>query len=165
MTRLDLDIKNAAFAIEALLRQFPELAEDEELLADTIEGATDADAVMSRIALRIREEDAQVVAMKSLATLYTDRARDAENRKAALRRAALTLLTRTGLQSWKRPEGTFYLVPPRASVDVHTPEDVPTQLCKVEVKPDRRAIQAALENGEQVPGCVLSRGTASLGLR
>jgi hypothetical protein len=163
--RLDLDIKNAAYAIEALLRQFPELAEDEELLADTIEGATDADAVMSRIALRIREEDAQIVAMKSLASLYKDRADDAEARKAALRRAALTLLSRTGLQSWRRPEGTFYVIAPRASVDIHTPEDVPSQLCKVEVRPDKKAIQAALEAGETVPGCVLSRGTASLGLR
>jgi hypothetical protein len=163
--RLDLEIKNAAYAIEALLRAFPELAEDEELLADTIEGCTDADAVMSRIALRIREEEQQVRAMKHLATVYKERAEDAENRKQALRRAAFALLSRTGLETWKRPEGTFYLVPPRASVDVHTPEEVPSQLCTVHVVPDKKAIQAALENGETVPGCVLSRGTASLGLR
>jgi hypothetical protein len=58
MPRLDIALMDAANQIDALFLEHPALAEDEELRADMIEGATTADEVLSRLAKIIREREA-----------------------------------------------------------------------------------------------------------
>lgn len=61
MTRLDPQL--VAREIYALIEAYPELAEDDVLRADTIEGETDAGRVVAMLLERLRHADAMHAAL------------------------------------------------------------------------------------------------------
>jgi hypothetical protein len=50
-------------------------------------------------------------------------------------------------------------------VEVINADEVPSQLCKTTVTPDKAAIKKQLEAGEAVPGAALVMGAPSISIR
>ena len=147
---------------DSLLAEYPELAEDELALADTLDGITNAGDFIALFCRMAREDEA-------LAGGLGNMLRDMGSRKSRLmaraekRRAiVMALMNAIGERKIVRPDMTISVRASRPSVLVTDEPALPDSLCKVERRPDKTAIKEALERGEAVAGAVLSNGTETL---
>lgn len=161
--RLRVDADFARAQVAALLAQFPELVEDEELLLSALEGETDFDAVMSRLVDAFLDAVAMKEALASRMSNLRERSarfdRQAKTFKAMMQR----LMDASGLLKLSLPEATLSIRQGSQSVEV-TDERVLPQGYFVRT-PDKTAIKAALKAGEPLPGAKLVTGEPSLSIR
>ena len=160
--RLDLAMHDAEQVILALRTEFPELAEDEVLRADTLEGCDTVDDVFRYIATSIREAQELAEAQARLAATYKERQARFEKREETLRTLAQRLLNRADLAKWQTPEGTFSLIAGKPKVEVVAPDLLPDDCVKIKREPDKAALKAKLESDMFVPGARLTNGAPSL---
>lgn len=161
--RVALDAAYVRRQIDALKVAHPELAEDAELLASTIEGETDFHNVMARVV----DAFLDAMEMKSGADqrLEAVRARrDQASRKAdAMKALALDLMKTADEPLIRLPEATLSLRPGSESVEVDDLASLPQGMW------ERMALKAeiakALKDGEAVPGAHLQRGETTLSIR
>jgi hypothetical protein len=152
--------------IEALLREYPDLADDDILRADMLEGETDLGEVVTSIHRMI--EDA-----KALRDGTQGRIDDLTSRKARFgkridfgRDLILKILEAAQIAKLELPEVTASLKNnPKALLGDPDPLALPDDLVKISRTADRKKIREALERGDDVPGCVLSNAPPSLTLR
>jgi hypothetical protein len=162
-----LDVQLIELELQNLLAEFPDLAEDEELRADMVEGSTAAYDVLDRILTKYREAEADALATASRVSRLQSRTDVAEKRATAMRRLALRLMTAGDLKSVKLPEGTLSRVKGRESIEV-THEDVLPEWAftvKVDKRPSKKAIGEALDAGIAVPGAQRVVGDETLQVR
>ena len=140
--------------IERLKRAFPELEDDLELLASTIEGETDFDALLDAIL----EQFLDRVTMREAVTrrIETLEERVARFDKAAelFKKMAFDLMTSADKTMVRRPLATLVVSKgrPRLVLD----EDFNAQgYMKVETKPMKAEIAEALKSGIELPGAKL----------
>lgn len=162
---LALDASKIASEIQHLLASYPELAEDEDLRVDTLEGETDLHCMMSRL-VRVRNE--KLAAAKGLGG-YID---ELSERKARHTRSAegvkalmLSLMSAADLPKLVLPEATVSVGKGRDAVDVTDIDALPQGFFVTERKADKEAIGAALKAGNEVPGAALRTGDAVLTVR
>lgn len=162
-----LDVQLIELEITRLLEEYPELAEDETLRADMIEGSTAAYDVLDRILTKYREAEADERAIEERINGLAARSAAADKRAAAMRRLALRLMTAGDLKSVKLPEGTLSRVKGRESVEVTDEASLPEWafLVKVDKRPSKTAIKQALDAGIDVPGAQRTTGDETLQVR
>ena len=148
-----------------LIAQWPELAEDEELRADMIEGETDAFRVLGRIVAIERDANAMVLAIGERAKDLAARKDRYARRKDAMRALLLRLLKAADLNKVSLPEATVSVGKGRAGVEIVDESLLPDNVVKLKREPDKTAIKAALDAGEDVPGAVLREGQPSVTVR
>lgn len=152
--------------INNLLLQFSELADDDVLRADMIEGQTDANEFLTMIVRLI--DDARALSDGTDARLKELQARQArfDRRVVACRALALKIMTTADLKKVELPEATLSVrnVPPKV-IGEPDPNILPDNLVITARSPNRVAIKKALEAGEQVNGCQLSNGDIALTIR
>jgi hypothetical protein len=140
-----------------LLLQNPELADDDVLRADMIEGATDMREFLTEIVRRI--EDAKDFRDGSKRQLERLRERVAryDRRYEALRGLVRKTLEIAGLKKYEMPEATVSLKAgqPKVLGEVD-PDTLPDEFCRIIREPDKEKIRQALLDGREVPGFVLS---------
>lgn len=148
-----------------ILVRFPELADDDDLRADVLEGETDLHAVLER--LHEIEVNASIM-MDGITQRITDlrERKDRFGHKVDVARALMRkVLNRAELKKVELPEVTISLRGGSDSVHIEDPDAVPSQLCKTVVSPDKTAIKKALQQGEIVPGAVLVTGDETVSIR
>lgn len=162
-----LDVTLIELELTNLLAEYPELAEDETLRADMVEGSTSAYDVLDRILTKYREAEAEANAALERQSRLAARQQSAVSRKDAMRRLALRLMTAGDLRSVKLPEGTLSRVKGRESVEVTDETMLPEWAFKVTVdkKPNKTAIKIALEDGIALQGVSLRTGDETLQVR
>ena len=148
--------------IAGLIEAHPELAEDEALRADTLEGATDLHWIVSRLIVTAREDQATEAAMRDLAKTYLARAAAAERRHEAKRALLMSLLDAAGLPKIKVVEGTAAIVPGRPGVLVTDPDALPEWAWRVKREVSKTAIADAFKDGLPCPGAVETNGAPHL---
>jgi hypothetical protein len=142
----------------ALIEAHPDLATDDDFLADVIEGETDAPAIMERLVIERREAMANGEAMDKLAEDYA-KLSDRWTMRAESRRKLMGLvLDATGLRKMSTPAGTVSVSPGRVSLALADDFTAPQGYARTKVEPDKAAIKAALEAGETMPGASLVTG-------
>lgn len=161
--RLDPDVIRQQ--IGNLLAQFPELAEDEQLRADSIEGETDAFEFLASLIRRIEDAKALSEGVQGRIQELTERASRFDRRQDAFRSLAFKIMQAADLQKAELPCATLLVrnVPPKVIVTDET--RLPDILCKITRAPDKKRIKELLDVGEAVPGCELSNGDTSLTIR
>jgi hypothetical protein len=138
----------------------PAYTDDNDLLADTLDGETDALEVVRRLVRYSLEQ-------RSLADAADARARDIKLRQArfeareqATRAVATDMLDALGVHRVQAEDFTvsLKLAPPK--VNVLEPEKLGDEFVRVTVtrSPDKPLILAALNAGREVEGAVLSNG-------
>jgi len=142
----------------ALIEAHPELATDDDFLADVIEGSTDAFEIMERLVIERREALANGEAMDKLANDYAQIS-DRWTMRAENRRKLMGLvLDATGLRKMQTAAGTVSMSPGRVSLALADDFTPPQGYARTKIEPDKAAIKAALEAGETMPGASLVTG-------
>jgi hypothetical protein len=140
---------------------------DEQTLLDTVDGQTDIEAAIIAVARERAETDC-------LADALAERVKEMQARKARLDarsdrlKAVLTwAMEETGRRKIVAPEFTLSLSDVRKSVIVTDEAAIPTELVKTttSTSPDKAAIKAKLDAGEEVPGARLSNGGNTVSVR
>lgn len=142
--------------------------DDDDLLADAIEGQTDAFEAVSRLLRWLNERGADVEALKALEADYAARRRRYEEQVKSARAALATFMDSTGLRKIERPEGTLSLRDAGQNTVFSAdfdPERLPEDLRRWKCEPDKAAIKDALISGQSVPGAVLSNASPVLTIR
>lgn len=142
----------------ALIEAHPDLATDDDFLADVIEGETDAPAIMERLIIERRESIANGEAMDKLANDYAALSDRWTARAEARRKLMGLVLDATGLRKMQTPAGTVSVSAGRVSLVLADDFTPPQGYARTRIEPDKTAIKAALEAGEVMPGASLVTG-------
>lgn len=156
-----------AKALADALRTSTATAED-DLIADMIEGETDAMAGVSRLLRWMAERNAYIAALKEAASDMVERRKRFEEGVDTARAALATFMDQVGLIKLERPEATLSLREAGPSVSYaidFDPEQLPEELRRWKCEADKHAVKAALEAGETVPGATLNNGGSVLTVR
>jgi len=148
-----------------LLAEFPELAEDERALADTLEGETDLPDVLGRLIRDARRKEAMAGGLGNLIKDETERKARLLASADKLRHIVQSLMDTAGLTKLEQPDFTASIrsVPPKVEVTDETV--LPDAYVKITRVPDKNAIREALGRGDEVPGAVLGNGGTSIAIR
>lgn len=165
MSRIDLDVHFLEQQIADLVLQYPELAEDESLKADVVEGEINVEAVMSRVIDHILEADMMLEGMKIRYEDLTERKKRWERRKEFCRALAQRVLEASGRASIQLPEATVSKSVGRDSVEITDIDSLGQGFYQIEKKPNKVAIKASLDAGEAVPGAAIKKGEPSITVR
>lgn len=151
--------------ITDLIAVYPELEEDENLRADTLEGATDINAVLSKL---VQEREAAY----GMAEGVKVPVEDLRQRKARLERrgdgygeAIERIMNAAGLSKVTLPNATLSITNAAPSVVVSDEAAIPDQFWRVKREIDKPAINAAVKAGEEIPGVSVSNGATRLTVR
>jgi hypothetical protein len=162
---LALDAQTIERQINALMEAYPELAEDEALRADMIEGETDLMSVMRRVLDHQQEAASMVEAMKSRKTDLAERMSRYERRSDAMRALMLNLMSVADQTKITLPEATISMTKGRDAVEIIDINALPQGFYSLERKADKSVIKEALSAGHEVPGAALRTGDATLTVR
>lgn len=141
--------------------------DDRDIWLSAIEGETSIEGLMNRLldlkyrALADAEAcKARIADLKAREDRYQYQA---EGYTKALEKA----LRMANLTSLKTPEATFTIRKGTTRVEIEDEAAIPSQLTttKTITSPDKKAIKAALEDGEIVPGATLVTGPETLSIR
>lgn len=151
--------------IERLKRAFPELADDLELLAGTIEGETDFDALLDAIL----EQFLDRVTMREAATRRkeTIEERVARFDKAAelFKGLAFDLMKSADKTMVRRPVATLVVSKGRDKLVLDDDFNAQGYMRQPKPEPIRADILAALQAGDQIPGARLEKTEPTLSIR
>lgn len=162
---LYLDAQNVKATVADLLAAYPELAEDEALRLDMIEGETDLHTIVSR-ALDVRQEaETMVEAIKARAENLAARKARYERQSEAMRKLIKSVMEAAHADKLVLPEASLSIGKAREAVNVLDVMALPQGYFKTERKADKTAIKAALAAGEAIPGAELVLGDTSLTIR
>jgi hypothetical protein len=149
--------------IEALMREYPDLAEDEILRADMLEGETDLAEIVT--AIHRMTEDAKALRDGTQERLddLTARRNRFKQRVEFGRELILKILNAADIKKLELPEVTVSLRnnKPHLLGDVD-PNLLPDELVKITRAIDRAKVREAIEAGQEVEGFVLSNAPPSL---
>ncbi len=150
--------------IEQLIREYPELAEDETLRADMLEGCTSMHDELNLLLDAYFEKEAFVEGAKVQAANLRKRIDRFEQASEATKRIMFSILQAAGLKKVVLPDATLSIRTGTPKVIVTDEAALPDILCRIKREPNKTAIKAALELGE-VPGALLSNAEDNLTIR
>lgn len=155
---------------EALLREYPSLAEDAQALADNLEGVTDIDAAIGAVVEGIAENESLAKGAKERARELQARAARFEKASDSMRAALLAVMKAVGRAKITLPEATVSLraLSQRAIV-ADDAAAVAAGYGASEEKTvyivDSAAITKALKDGATLPFASLSEAGSSIAIR
>jgi len=144
MNNLHLAAAEIARVREAIQAAAPD---DEQLLADMLEGETDLYVIAARLLDLIENDESLVAGLREQIDARARRRRRFDARIEASRHAITVLLDAAGLDRLALPEATLTrrMLPP--TVEARDPEAVPDEYCKLVKKPDLPLIKTAFAVG------------------
>jgi hypothetical protein len=143
--------------ISNLLLQYPELADDEVLRTDTLEGSETLHDFLTGIVRQIEDSKALRDGTKGRLDELAFRKARFERRIEVLRSLAVKTLEVAGLKKYEMSEATLSMkAGQQRLLGEPDPVSLPDELCRITREPDRVKIRAALLSGETVPGVALS---------
>lgn len=152
--------------IEAVRIMLADEADDDRLLADMIEGETDAYGLVSRLLNGIEREEGDRAALTEQMEARKARRDRCDARIASLRGAMAAVVQATGLPKIALPEATVSVRDGKPKLSIVSDDAVPDQYQVVKRSPDKRAITAAFENVDDLPNWLTREaGTPTLTVR
>lgn len=141
----------------------PELAEDEELRLDTLEGETEFNSIMARLVRRKLDAREMATGAKARKADVAERQARFEKQEETFDALIKSLLQAADLPKLVLPEATLSITQPRTRVNVIDVNELPQGFFERRAK--AAEIKAALERGEQIPGAELALGDEGLMVR
>lgn len=149
-----------------LLEEFPELAEDQQTLADTLEGVSSLDDAIAAVIHQVEDDEAMILGCNNRIQQLSGRVDRLQSRIGRLREIIAKTMDEVALKKIQRPDFSVSLVPTRQTVvitdETAIPPDYMTTPKPPAPKPDKRLIEKALKDGYAVPGCQLSNGSQTI---
>lgn len=160
-----LAAEDVAREIKSLMAEYPQLAEDDDLLRDTLEGNTRFDSIMDKLLSEMRENETLAEAISQRVGKLRERQTRLTHRAQFLRSLMHRLLTLTGLKSVNLTEAKVSVVNSPDKVIITAEADIPDVFCKIVREPNKTAIKNALKTGTYIPGATLSNGGTTIQVR
>lgn len=151
--------------INALLLEYPQLADDEELFRDTLEGNTRFNEIMDRLLTEMRDNETLAEAAASRIGKIRERQTRLTHRAQFYRSLMHRMLTVTGIQSVALAEAKVSIMKSPDKVIITDESAVPDAFMKITKEPNKTAIKNAIKTGTYVPGAALSNGGSTISVR
>lgn len=151
--------------IQALLQEYPDLLDDEELKEGMLQGSTDFYELVEKIHANIMENTALLSGLSSLVNDLHKRSKILKNRVDFQRSLIKRLMEIADKRSIDIPAAKISLGKAPARVLITDEDAIPDEFVKIKREPKKLAIKEALVEGKDVPGAVLSNGGNSLSIR
>ncbi len=165
---LKLDANRVRATIARLIEAYPDLADDEDLRADTIEGETDLDTILTRLFIAWRSDEEMATGTKSIIADLRERKDRLERRVDAKKALAMSLLETADLDKRQLPVATLSIRSGRESVVVDDVDQLPQGAFTLIRKPIDAADlkkQIMAEKAGDFPGAHLEIGDDTLAAR
>lgn len=163
--RIHLDADNVRRQVEAMLLEFPELREDEQLRLDSIEAETEATEILDRLVGYVRDAETMEAATADRIGKLKARKDACERRADGYRQLIHRIMDAAGIRKMQLPEATLSIRPAGPAVRVLDEAAIPDEFWRVKREPNKTAIKAALLDGVAVPGVTLSNSADTLSVR
>jgi hypothetical protein len=158
-----LNIDHLRLTIEGLIRDYPELAEDEILRLDMLEGTTDFKEILTELFRRADDGKMLADAVTLRIDELTERRARFVRRVEAMRELMLRALQSANLKRVELAEATIsQRTPPPQIVGDPDANTLPDEFVRIRREPNRTAIREALMAGREVAGCFLSNSPPGL---
>lgn len=151
--------------INALLLEYPQLADDEELFRDMLEGNTRFNEIMDRLLIEMRDNETLSDAAAARIAKLRERQTRLTHRAQFYRSLMHRLLTVTGIQSVALAEAKVSIMKSPDKVIITDESAVPDAFMKITKEPNKTAIKNAIKSGTYVPGAALSNGGTTISVR
>ncbi len=149
-----------------LLEEDPDLADDERLMADMLEGESgDALEVLHRMVRASLHAKSMAEAAKQRAADITARAARYAKREGDLRGGVFAAMEALGMRKLEAPDFTASVSAGAASVVITDEDQLPDAFVRITRSPDKAAIGAAIKVGDTVSGAEISNGLPRLTVR
>lgn len=144
---------------------YPELADDEVLRADVLEGSTNLHEALAVMVRRLRDDETLCGALTDLIKTMQERRARFELRMRSIEGVIFSLMHAADLKKVELAEATlsFRNNPPK--VVITDEAALPHYYLRNKPEPDKTKIKEALQLGEEIPGACLSNGSVSLSVR
>lgn len=159
--------------ISALFAIYPDLAEDDVLKMDTIEGETDALKAIDRIIEAIEDTKILIGGLEAMMKSWTERGARFERRLEGLKEGIRKIMEAADMHKLERPTATMYFVKgPQKLIDtsgsnydlrVHVTLD--PKFIRTYHEVNKPAVRAALIGGAQIDGFGLSNAEPVLHIK
>lgn len=151
--------------IEALKALYPEITEDADLLADTLEGETNLDRVLTKLVDFVRDAETMAGSVKARKDEIAERQKRFERQAESGRKIIQQLMESAHQTKVVLPEATLSITAAREKAEIIDAEALPQGFFKTERKPLSKEILSALKAGDKVPGAELVIGDCGLMIR
>lgn len=149
-----------------LLEDDPDLASDERLMADMLEGETDgALEVIHRYVRAALHAASLAEAAKKRAADIASRAARYAKREGDLRGGVFAAMEALGLRKIEQPDFTASVSVGASSVVITDEDALPDAFVRITRTPDKTAIGQAIKTGQTVHGAEISNGLPRLTVR
>lgn len=169
MSDLHMALRHHEQLRHRLLVEFPELAVDEETLADTLEGASDLDQAIAAVVRSMETDEALADGCEARIIELGERRERFQHRIAVKRRLIAETMEAARMRKLTLPEATLSLGTSPAKVvivdEAALPADYFVQPDPPPPRADKRLILQALKDGTVVPGACLSNQSPQLTIR
>lgn len=162
---LHIDAKEAEAIIHQLRSDYPELADDDELRFDMIEGETDLENIVARAVKEYKMADAFAIGLTGYIKELQDRKGRFEKKQEAMKRLIKSLMESAGADKIPLPDATVFVTEPRTKVEVLNLDELPQGYFKLTKTADKAGLKKTLEAGEAIPGAELVLGDSGLTIR
>ena len=162
---LYLDAAFVKAEIAKLIEANPELAEDESLRADMIDGETNATRIIERALAEQQGAEMMVGAVKAREIDLAARRGRYERKSEAMRSLIKSIMRAANLDRITLTEASLSLTKARQTVGIEDLDQLPQGYFKTTRQADKAAIKAAFDRGEEIPGTFLVTGDMGLTIR
>lgn len=139
--------------------------DDLDTFWDTMDGETGIIDVVGKIIEGLVEADANEDAVNAIIARYNGRKSAIQGRRDSLKRALKRVMLATGQPTIPHPIATVSLRKGTTSVVIEDEKEIPSQLCKVTVTPDKTEIKKQLKSGVEIDGARLVTGPQTVNIR
>lgn len=139
--------------------------DDLEAFWDTLDGETDILDVVGAILKEIIQAQADENAAKFQEETYKKIKEKHKFRHESLKKTLLSILNSTGQRKIPHSFGTVSLRDGTESVVIHNEKEIPSQLCKVTITPDKAEIKKQMKAGVRIDGAELVTGPQTISIR
>ena len=144
--------------------EFPDV--DEETLRDTLEGISELPELIAAIVRSHLDDAALAAALRSRVSDMQERLGRIEGRAEKKRALIASVMERADMRKLSEPDFTVSLRPTPCPLVITAEADIPEAYWKPQPpKLDRKALLAALNSGECVPGASLGNGGITIAVR
>jgi hypothetical protein len=148
----------------AMVARLMETQDDAAAIADTIEAESyPLEVKAQNVGYAIKNLDATAAAIKAAEQEMSARRKTIENRVQHLREYVKTCMEVAGVSKIDCPHFALAIKKNPASVDIFEPGVIPAEFMRQPEPPppapDKAAIKAAIQAGQEVPGALLATGT------
>jgi len=121
--------------------------------------------LVSNVLTEINEAEAGMIACHEMAKRYSERRSLHDARKVRLNQMLKTILLCANQSKIPHPLGTVSLRKGTESVAITNEKEIPSQLCRITVTPDKAEIKKQLQAGVQIDGAELITGPQTISVR